>query len=178
MKKLLIGIVMPALVAAPLIASAQTSTPSKSYDKDKASATKDTRAAFKLDANQLETSQLVGTRVKSEAGKDIGEIDNLLIDPQSGKVSHVVIGYGGLVGVGEKKVVVPWSDVKLTAQPDGKKPQAMMDQAKLDSAPRWERAARTDQPAASPSMRSPARDTDKDGKRDSADKAPSDPTRK
>ena len=177
MKKLLIGMVLPALVAVPLVASAQTSTPAR--DKAPARDTvKDTRPAWKNDAGLHESRTLIGMRVKSTADKDLGEIDNLLIDPQSGKISHVVVGYGGLAGVGEKKVVVPWSDVKLGAHQDGKKAYVTMDQSKLDAAPRWERSARADQPAASPSMRSPVKDTDKYGKRDSADKAPTDPTRK
>ena len=160
MKRLLIGVVLPMFVVAPLIASAQqTQTPMKdkapTYDKapsaDKAKA--DTRAAFRNDQNLAESKNFVGMRVKNDQGKDIGEVDNLLIDPQSGKISQVVIGYGGLAGVGEKKVVVPWSDLKVAS--DGKKPMATIDQAKLDSAPRWERTAsadkdRTSTPSASP----------------------------
>jgi sporulation protein YlmC with PRC-barrel domain len=160
MKKLLIGVVLPMFVVTPLIASAQqTQTPTRdkapTYDKapsaDKSKA--DTRAAFRNDQNLAESKHFVGMRVKNDQGKDIGEVDNLLIDPQSGKISHVVVGYGGLAGVGEKKVVVPWSDLKVAS--DGKKPMATIDQAKLDSAPRWERTAsadrdRTSTPSASP----------------------------
>lgn len=162
MKKLLIGVVLPMFVVTPLIASAQqTQTPTTrdkapTYDKapaaDKAKA--DTRAAFRNDQNFAEARNFLGMRIKNDQGKDVGEVDNLLIDPQSGKISHVVVGYGGLAGVGEKKVVVPWSDLKVAS--DGKKPTATMEQAKLDSAPRWERSAsaerdRTSTPSASPS---------------------------
>jgi sporulation protein YlmC with PRC-barrel domain len=172
MKKLLIGVVLPMFVVTPLIASAQqTQTPATrdkapTYDKapaaDKAKA--DTRAAFRNDQNLAESKNFIGMRIKNDQGKDIGEVDNLLIDPQSGKVSHVVVGYGGLAGVGEKKVVVPWSDLKLTR--DGNKPVATMDQAKLDSAPRWERTAsadrdRTTTPSASPTTTTTPSGTEK-----------------
>ena len=56
-----------------------------------------------------------------------------------------------------------------------------MDQAKLESAPRYDRSARADgAPAASPRTPagSPVKDGDKDGKSDRTDKAPLDPTRK
>jgi sporulation protein YlmC with PRC-barrel domain len=172
MKKLLAGFAA-VIFAVPLVASAQT----RPADRPARDASKDMRPAWKNDAGLHESRTLIGMRVKSETGKDLGEIDNLLIDPQSGKISHVVIGYGGLAGVGEKKVVVSWSDIKMGAYQDGKKTYVTLDQAKLDSAPRWERSARADQaPAAS--YKSPFKDTDKDGKRDSADKAPLDPTRK
>ena len=43
----------------------------------------------------------------------------VLID-RNGKVSHVVIGLGGLSGVAEKKVVVPWSELKFAPVSEGK----------------------------------------------------------
>jgi sporulation protein YlmC with PRC-barrel domain len=180
MKKLLIGIAA-LVVATPLVAGAQTTRPSDRPASDRDTTTKqrdtrDTRPAWKAEGSVVESRDLIGTRIKNAAGKDIGEIDSLILDPQSGRVSHVVIGVGGLMGVGEKKVVVPWSDVKMASAANGRKPSLVMDQAKLESAPRYERTARADRsPAASPAT---TRDTDKDGKRDSADKAPSDPTKK
>jgi len=179
MKKVLVGIAA-LVVAVPLMADAQTSRPADKPASDRAISkqrdTRDTRPAWKNDANLHDSGDIIGTRIKNAEGKDIGEIDRLLIDPQSGKISHVVVGLGGFLGVGEKKVVVPWSDLKMSAAHDGKKALITMDQAKLESAPRYERtAARTDRsPSASPRVK----DTDKDGKRDSADKAPTDPTKK
>jgi sporulation protein YlmC with PRC-barrel domain len=174
MKKLLVGIAA-LIVATPLVASAQTTRPS---DRPASDTTKqrDTRPAWKAEGSVVESRDLIGTRIKNAEGKDIGEIDNLIVDPQSGRISHVVVGLGGLLGVGEKKVVVPWSDVKMTSTTNGRKPAIVMDQAKLESAPRYERTARAERaPAASPAT---TRDSDKDGKRDSADKAPYDRTKK
>ena len=89
-------------------------------------------------------------RVKNAQGKDVGEIDQLLID-RTGKVSRVVVGAGGLAGVGEKKVVVSWSDLRFAPGTDVRKAVVMIDQAKLDQAPRYERSTRSDaSPAASP----------------------------
>ena len=183
MKKLLVGIAALAF-AAPLMADAQTTPrpadkPATDREIAKQRDSRDTRPAWRNDAGLYDSGDLVGTRIKNAEGKDIGEIDRLMIDPSSGKVSHVVVGLGGLLGVGEKKVVVPWSDLKLAAATDGKKTMVTMDQAKLESAPRYERSARADRsPSASPSTSPRAKDTDKDGKRDSADKAPTDPTKK
>jgi sporulation protein YlmC with PRC-barrel domain len=84
-----------------------------------------------------EARTVLGMRIRNEQGRDVGEIDNLLIDTQNGRISHVVVGVGGFMGVGEKKVVVPWSDLKIAS--DGKQPVATLEQAKLESAPRWDR---------------------------------------
>ena len=179
MKKVLVGIAA-LVVAVPLMADAQTPRPADKPASDREiSKQRDTRPAWKSDAALHDSGEIVGTRIKNAEGKDIGEIDRLLIDPQSGKVSHVVVGLGGLLGVGEKKVVVPWSDLKFGAVQDGKKAMITMDQAKLESAPRYERSARAERsPSASPSTSPRLKDSDKDGKRDSADKAPTDPTKK
>lgn len=107
---------------------------------------------FTLPANAYESDRIVGTKVKDAQGKDIGEIDALIIDSQEGKVTHAVIGKGGLLGVGEQKVVVPWSDVKMTRDSDGDRVAVTMDASRLENAPRYEgrRAAGDRPPAASP----------------------------
>jgi sporulation protein YlmC with PRC-barrel domain len=193
MKKLLVGIAT-LVVATPLVAGAQTSRPS---DRPASSTTRDssttkqrdtTGPAWKAEGNVVEHNELIGTRIKNTEGKEIGKIERLLIDPQTGRITHVVVGLGGFLGVGEKNVVVPWSEIKTAAaQNGGRKPTLVMEQSKLETAPRYERsAARSDRsPSASPSTErsrsttgSTMKDSDKDGKRDSADKAPSDPTKK
>ena len=145
MKKLLVSFVA-VLFAAPLAVSAQTTRPADRPASDtKAPAWKNTAALH-------ETKDIIGTRIKSSDGKDLGEVDQLLIDTQTGKVTYAVIGIGGLAGVGEKKVVVPWSELKFSPTAEGKKNAIVMDQSKLDSAPRYERSASMERsPSASPS---------------------------
>ena len=162
--------VVAILVAAPLFVSVQTTH---------AADARDTKApAWKQDAGVHDTKDIIGTRIKGVDGKDLGETDQLLID-RNGKVTHVVVGIGGLAGIGEKKVVVPWSDLKFAPVADGKKNAITMDGAKLETAPRYERSARSDvAPSASPRTGSPVKDSDRDGKSDRTDRAPLDPTKK
>ena len=170
MKRLLAGFAA-LLFAAPLVLSAQTVAAADKSASDKA-------PVWKNDAGLQATKDIIGTRIKGADGKDIGEVDQLLIDSKTGKVSHVVIGVGGLAGVGEKKVVVPWSDLRFAPVTEGKKNAVTMDRAKLESAPRYERSARADHsPAASPGTRSPVRDSDRDGKSNATDRAPSNPNK-
>ena len=48
----------------------------------------------------------------------IGSVDDVLLD-KSGKVSALIVGVGGFLGMGEKDVAVPFSAVKHTTR-DGK----------------------------------------------------------
>ena len=135
---------------------------------------RDTKAPAWKHEGLHETKDIIGTRINNAEGKDLGEIDQLLID-RNGKVTHAVIGLGGLAGVGEKKVVVPWSALKFAPVTTGKKNAITISEATLNNAPRYERTARADAaPAASPR----AVDSDRDGKPDRTDKAPLDPSKK
>jgi sporulation protein YlmC with PRC-barrel domain len=108
------------------------------------------RQAWAVPSTSVEGRHIVGMKVKSTQGKDVGEIDQLIVDPSDGKITHVVLGRGGLMGVGEEKVVLSWSDLKIQADPDNRNRWvAMTDQAKIDSAPRYE-VRRDAPPAASP----------------------------
>ena len=110
------------------------------------------RQAWAPDSGAMETSKLIGTRVRTADGKDAGEIDQLVVSQNDGKVTHVIVGKGGVLGVGEQRVVLRWSDVKLQQDPDRRgRWIAMVDQGKLDSAPRYEaRQESGTPPAASP----------------------------
>lgn len=72
------------------------------------------------------TSSLIGLKVENSAGDDLGDINYFVIDP-SGKVTTVVIGVGGFLGVAEKNVGVPYTDVTMGTDKDGK------DVAKIDA---------------------------------------------
>lgn len=59
----------------------------------------------------IATSKLVGASVYNTQNENIGEIEDLIIS-SSGSVSTVVIGVGGFLGIGEKKVAMPFSALK------------------------------------------------------------------
>jgi sporulation protein YlmC with PRC-barrel domain len=96
------------------------------------------RPAWTPDTASMEMKRLVGTKVRTTDGKDVGEIDQFIVALKDGKVSHVVIGMGGFAGVGERKVVVPWNEVKIGHDmKNGQKMAATIDSAALDRAPRY-----------------------------------------
>jgi sporulation protein YlmC with PRC-barrel domain len=111
------------------------------------------REAWQYPQGAIESGELIGARVKNAEGKDLGEIDSLLVSERDGKVTHVIVGRGGLAGIGETKVAVPWSEVKLRRDRNGGTPVVSLDESVLERAPRYERRRAGDQtapPAASP----------------------------
>jgi len=136
--------------------SAQTQTrPSTepSTPRQDTARTEPERRAWTPESNAVESRRLIGMQVKNTQGKETGEIEQLIVDHSDGKISHVVLSRGGVLGVGGQKLVVSWSDLKIQPDADNRtRMVAMVDQAKLDSAPRYE-ARRETSPAASPGTR-------------------------
>lgn len=63
---------------------------------------------------------LTGNQVKSnvEDDEDIGTITDLVIN-EDGQITAVVVGVGGFLGMGEKKVAIEWESLELTKDEDG-----------------------------------------------------------
>ncbi|HYR83191.1 MAG TPA: BON domain-containing protein [Terriglobia bacterium] len=59
-------------------------------------------------------SSLLGSRVRNSAGQSLGKIDDIVIDPSTGTILHVVLSYGGFLGIGRKLVSIPWSSPALS----------------------------------------------------------------
>jgi sporulation protein YlmC with PRC-barrel domain len=54
---------------------------------------------------------LMDAHVKSAAGKDLGDVEDLVINPRLDRIDYIVLGRGGFLGIAEKRVPVPWEAV-------------------------------------------------------------------
>jgi sporulation protein YlmC with PRC-barrel domain len=54
-------------------------------------------------------SKVKGTAVYNNAGDKIGTVEDIVLDKQSNQIMFAALGFGGLLGVGEKYYPVPWS---------------------------------------------------------------------
>ncbi len=64
-----------------------------------------------LSANSIKTDRVVNT-----AGEDLGRIEELMIDLDSGRVAYVVMSFGGFLGMSDKLFAIPWQALKLRPQ--------------------------------------------------------------
>ena len=60
----------------------------------------------------------IGAEVQNASGEIVGDVRDLLFD-RTGRISTVVIGVGGFLGVGEKHVAVPFGALTFTSSKDG-----------------------------------------------------------
>ena len=59
------------------------------------------------------SSTIVGTAVKDRQGGEVGKIQELMVDPQSGQIQRVVVSFGGTLGINEKRVEIPWEALTI-----------------------------------------------------------------
>jgi sporulation protein YlmC with PRC-barrel domain len=56
---------------------------------------------------------LIGEDVVNAQGESLGDIKEIMLDMQTGKVAYAVLSFGGLLGIGEKLFAVPWTALTL-----------------------------------------------------------------
>ena len=57
----------------------------------------------------IRASRVIGTDVKDNGGNVIGKIEDLILDKTDNAIMFAVVGFGGVLGMGEKFHPVPWS---------------------------------------------------------------------
>jgi sporulation protein YlmC with PRC-barrel domain len=84
------------------------------------------------------TSDIRGTHVKNLQGQDLGQIEDVLIDPDTAQVRFVILEVGGFLGLGSTSVAVPLSAFQITKEGDKSKWVLDADREKLKNAPKVE----------------------------------------
>ncbi len=94
-------------------ASGSTTAPSSKGASAGASASDSAAAESTPDASSGESfkAKLQGKSVYNENDEKVGDIKDLVMSSDN-KVTHVILGVGGFVGVGEHPVAIPISEIK------------------------------------------------------------------
>jgi sporulation protein YlmC with PRC-barrel domain len=88
-------------------------------------------------------SDLIGMKVISEKGDDLGKVEDIVVHP-GGEASYAVLSFGGTLGMGEKLFAMPWS-VLRTIEPDTAKKDSTrslvlpLDKERLKTAPGFDK---------------------------------------
>lgn len=64
----------------------------------------------------MSASTLIGDKVKNMQDEDLGEVEEIMIDVDSGRISYVVLSHGGLLSIGDKLFAIPWEALRLSEE--------------------------------------------------------------
>ncbi|HET6161901.1 MAG TPA: PRC-barrel domain-containing protein [Dongiaceae bacterium] len=80
---------------------------------------------------QLRAEDLMGIPVVGSGDEEIGKVEDLLFDEKE-KITGVVVGVGGFLGIGKKEVGLDWDQAKLEQDPDSGKKKIVISLSKAD----------------------------------------------
>ena len=61
----------------------------------------------------LSASSLIGDDVRNPEGEDLGKLEEIMIDVDTGQVGYAVVSFGGFLGMGDKLFAVPWRTLRI-----------------------------------------------------------------
>lgn len=64
----------------------------------------------------LSASTMMGDDVINSAGENLGEIKELMIDLEAGRIAYAVLSFGGFLGLGDKLFAIPWEALSLDTE--------------------------------------------------------------
>ena len=89
-------------------------------------------------ADIYRASKVIGADVENPQGEKLGDIKDVVFDPETGRARYAVLAFGGFLGLGEKYFAVPWTALTSKA---GEKGDFIlnMDKEKLKNAPGFDK---------------------------------------
>jgi sporulation protein YlmC with PRC-barrel domain len=85
----------------------------------------------------LSAGSLIGDDVVDQTGRDIGKIEELMIDVVTGRVAYAVLSFGGFLGIGNKLFAMPWST--LTVDETNRRIVCSVPKERLEAAPGFDK---------------------------------------
>ena len=109
---------MKSFIAAALLSAAVISVPAYAQNAQPSDRPAPAAAATSSNTSKMmlkghwRASKLIGLNVYNEANEKLGDVNELLLD-KNGKVTAVVIGVGGFLGMGEHDIAVSMDKLKF-----------------------------------------------------------------
>ena len=57
------------------------------------------------------SDDLLGSEVRTPGNVALGSVDDIVMEPKSGRIAYLVVARGGVFGIGERHVAVPWDHI-------------------------------------------------------------------
>ena len=79
------------------------------------------------------TSTLLGNDVVNAKGESVAQLNEIVLDVSSARIAYAVLSLGGLLGIGERLVAIPWE--ALRREPENRRLILDLPHDKLAKAP-------------------------------------------
>lgn len=101
-----------------LTASAQDAPTARAAQQDKANPrVRIGLADDKTAGRAIRASQLTGLNIVNPEGESLGQVDDIVLDGQTGRVRYLAVSYGGFLGFGDKLFAVPYEAFRYHVDP-------------------------------------------------------------
>lgn len=64
----------------------------------------------------LSASTMIGDDVTNPAGEDLGNVEEIMLDVNGGRIAYAVLSFGGFLGLGDKLFAVPWDALTVDTE--------------------------------------------------------------
>ena len=105
------------------------------YAADSISSSSSSGKMDKFSSSAIKASDLIGTNIQNSQGQNLGKINDLAIDTQSGKIAFALVSQSGSAGMANKYVAVPIDALSLS----GSKATLDVSKDKLSKAPTFDK---------------------------------------
>jgi len=85
----------------------------------------------------MDADTLIGDSVVNANDEDLGKVEAIMLDVQSGRIAYAVLSFGGFLGMGSKLFAIPWS--ALTLDTEEKRFILNVPKDKLENAPGFDK---------------------------------------
>jgi len=85
----------------------------------------------------LSATTLIGDNVRNLQGEDLGNLEEIMLDLDSGQIAYAVLSFGGFLGLGDKYFAIPWQ--ALSVDSDNKELVLDVPKEKLMNAPGFDK---------------------------------------
>lgn len=89
-----------------------------------------------MKSNILSSTSITGQNVHNLKDENIGNIKDLMIDPNNAEVVYAVLSFGGFMGIGNKLFAIPLEALQFTDKND--KIRLDVSKEKLENAPSFD----------------------------------------
>lgn len=92
---------------------------------------------FAMASRWQKADDLIGKKVVSATSEDLGKLEDIVVDANSGRILYGVLSFGGFMGVGDKLFAIPWRSLSLGA--DAKAFTLNVEKERLKGAPGFDK---------------------------------------